>query len=135
MNVDRCVVVCMPETQEGLENYPVCIIEGDRIKEVEEIVKGKGFGVQGTEDGIDVRLTTFADFQKSRWPYNPLYLNLETFKKGIKEKEINWHKVIGWQRWGQGIIFLEKKEILIKRGCENELSSLWEELGYKILIK
>lgn len=129
-----CIIVCMPELQEGLESYPVCIIDGDKVKEVEEIVKRKGLGVQGTEDGIDIRLTTVADFQKWTWPHKPLYIDLETFRKGIEKNEINWHKIIGWQRWGQGTVFQKEKIIKIKKSSEDELSSLWKELGYEIVV-
>ena len=129
------VVVCMPELQEGLESYPVCIIDWDRVKEVEEIVKGKGLGVQGTEDGIDIYLRTVKEWEEWGHPYEPLHLDLETFRKGIEKNEINWHKVIGWQRWGRGTVFPEKKIIMIEKNSKDELSSLWEELGYRLILR
>ena len=127
------VVVTMPELQEGKEAQTVCIVKTDKIAEVEKIVLGKKLGTQGTEYGIKVQLvprSVIEEYYVS--PYKPLYLDLETFRQGIENKEIDWHQVIEWQRWGAGIILETEKKIIVAESSRERISPLWEKLGYTI---
>jgi hypothetical protein len=130
--MSKVVIVSMPELQEGLEGYPVCVVNTEDVQKVEKILTGKGLGVQGTEDGV--KWWTATEEEAGRWnhPYALLQLELDAFATAIEKGTLDWHSVIGWQRWGSGYVLPERRTIRIKGSAREDISPLWETLGYVI---
>jgi hypothetical protein len=128
-------IIEMSELQEGIEGYPVCIVDTDNITEIMKIIDGKGLGVQGTEDGVRCWIQSEESAKQWHYPYVLLFLDIETFRNGIEKKLITWHNVIEWQRWGMGSIFQDKKIIRIKKDVQERISPLWVITDYQIICE
>lgn len=120
----------MPEQNEGKEAGVVCLVKNTNLNDVEEVVFGKGFGVQGYDDGAKV----YGCNSIYSRIYDVPILSFDDFKLALKHGQLDWHKVAEWQRWGKGYAKREEK-IIILRVEDVEISKCFAQCGYKILIK
>jgi hypothetical protein len=127
--MSKYIAVKMPEQEEGKESGVVCLVKNASLENVKELVFGKGFGVQGHDDGVDVYGCDDID----GLIYIVPILCLDDFKHALEDGQLNWYNVVEWQRWQKG--YVKCKEKIIVLNSENvEISKCFEQCGYQISI-
>lgn len=125
------VLISLPEQNEGKEANFTCVVDNNDLEKIKEIVLGKGLGVQGYDDGVSFLILSEEEFQSFDFPYALLKLSLDQLQNCISEGELNWHKIIKWQRWGYGYVDKEIKTIILHKK-EVEISSYFVKCGFAI---
>lgn len=121
-----CLII-LPEQNEGKESGYVCKVLTDNIGLVKKNILGKGLGVQGYDDGVKVTLCK----EFNDWPYVILELTIEQLKCAIRDGEMSWKKVLGWQQFGHS--YADGKTKIIVLDQEVRISDYFKKTGYQII--
>lgn len=125
------ILISLPEQNEGKESNFSCFVDTSDLEKTKEIVQGRGLGVQGYDDGISFLILDEDKYKSLNLPYAILKLNLDQLQNCISEGELNWHKIIEWQRWGYGYVDKETKIIILHKK-EVDISSYFVKCGFAI---
>ena len=124
------IAVIMPEQNEGREAGVVSLVNGADLDAIKSMVFGKGYGVQGSDDGLKI----FSCEKVDDVAYAVPVLTFNDFAKALSAGELSWQKVVAWQRWYMGYVDRETKIITLNK--ENVvISKCFEKCGYKTIIK